>query len=369
MQQRRKNILMTGGHAATTALAVIEEIKRTESLRDIQIYFVGSRYAMEGLDIETLEYKTLTKIGVNFYPIVTGRLQTKFTRYTLFSLIKIPIGFVHAFFILLKIKPRLVLTFGGFASFPVVFWSFLFGIPVVMQEQTIAAGRAAIFSAVFARKILLARSESLKYFPKDKCVVTGNPIMREVLNIKPVGKHSPESILFMGGSRGSSFVNKLAMAIIPELIKKYHVIHITGDKDFPEVVKFKSALSKATSDNYEVVSGATPFEMGRFYGQIDLVVGRAGANTVSEVLYLKKPAIFIPLGLSFADEQTKNAMYSKEFGIGRVISEKDATPVRVASEISDVFSDYQSIIERVESKSSPDLDAPQKIVAILKEYL
>ena len=171
---------MTGGHAATTAIAVVEEIKKTKSLNGAQIYFVGSRFAMEGFKIETLEYKVLPKVGVNFYPIVTGRLQTKFTRYTLVSLLKIPLGFLHAFYILLKVRPLVTLTFGGFASFPVVFWSFVFRIPVVVHEQTIAVGRATIFSSIFAEKILLARNESLKYFPRRKCVVTGNPIMKEI---------------------------------------------------------------------------------------------------------------------------------------------------------------------------------------------
>lgn len=361
---------MTGGHAATTAIAVIQEIKSTKSLKGVQIYFVGSRFAMEGLDIETLEYRTLPKIGVNFYPIVSGRLQTKFTRYTLVSLLKIPVGFLHAFYILLKIKPDLVLTFGGFASFPIVFWSFIFGIPVILQEQTIAAGRATIFSSVFVRRILLARSESIKYFPKEKCIVTGNPVMKEILDIeRNTKKHSPVNILFMGGSRGSSFINRLVMSLVPKLATNYRVTHITGEKDFSELIKFKSVLPKNIAEKYKLVATVEPFEMAKYYKDCDLIIARAGANTVSEILYLKKPVIFIPLALSFADEQMKNAKSLEQFGIARVVSEKEATSKKLMTEISSVLGDYDSIVRKVAGKSSPDVDASKKIVSILKEYI
>lgn len=365
----KKKILLTGGHAATTAIAVVEEIKNRNFFKDTQIFFVGSRFAMEGSNVETLEYRVLPKIGVSFYPIFSGRLQTRFTRYTIISFLKIPIGFLHGFYILLKVRPNVVLAFGGFASFPIVFWSFVFGIPVILHEQTIAAGRATIFSSIFARKILLARKESLKYFPKEKCVLTGNPLIKEILNIKQNSKKQPTGkILFMGGSRGSVFINRLAMLIVPKLAIKYRVIHITGEKDFFEVLKFKSVLSKDIAEKYKVISSVEPFEMPKYYQDCDLVVSRAGANTVSEIVYLKKPAIFIPLSISFADEQTKNAKNAEKLGIARVISEKDATAEKILSEIFSILDNNELNIKKMANKPSLDADASKKIVDIIKKY-
>jgi len=203
-------ILLTGGHAATTGIAVIEEIRKTEKLKDSKIYWLGAQTAMEGSKISTLESRVFPRIGVQFIPIIAGKIQTKFTRHTIPSILKIPVGFIQAFWYLVKIRPNVVLSFGGYSSFPVVFWSWVFRIPVILHEQTVAAGRASISSSPFATKIALARSESLSYFPKNKSVITGNPLMSNVLKVKPrkyLG--NPPTILIIGGSRGSNFINDL----------------------------------------------------------------------------------------------------------------------------------------------------------------
>lgn len=367
-QQNVKRILLTGGHAATTAIAVIEQIKKTESLKSAQICFAGAKFAMEGFDVETIEYKILPKIGVKFYPIVSGRLQTKFTRYTLASLIKIPIGFIHAFFIIFKLKPNVVLSFGGFASFPVVFWSWIFGIPIILHEQTITFGRATKATSFFADKICLAREESRKYFPKNKCVVTGNPVSSSMFEVKPANRE-PKTILIMGGSRGSTLINKLAMSSLTALLKDYKIIHITGQKDFEEVSAFKNILPSEISKNYKVISVAEPSNMAKIYSEADIIVSRAGANTVSEVLAVRKPAIFIPLALSFADEQTKNAEYAQKFVWAKIISEKEANSACLLAEIDEIAKKYKKITDKMKSKVSPDKDASYQVVKIISRYL
>ena len=130
-------MVFTGGHAATTAVAVVEEIK--DEGKEWKLYWIGVKNAIEGKKVITLESEVLPRLGVKFIPITTGRLQRKFTFYTIPSLLKIPVGFVQSFYYLLKIKPKAVLSFGGFASFPVVFNSRLLGIPVIVHEQTSVA--------------------------------------------------------------------------------------------------------------------------------------------------------------------------------------------------------------------------------------
>ena len=142
-----KTILLTGGHAATTGIAVVEEIRRRESLKGAEIYWIGSLTAIEGSKFSTIESRTFPRIGVNFIPIIAGKIQTKFTRHTIPSLLKIPVGFIQAFWLMLKIKPKVTLSFGGYSSFPVIFWSWIFRIPVILHEQTVVAGRASISSA------------------------------------------------------------------------------------------------------------------------------------------------------------------------------------------------------------------------------
>src|SRR5688572_25348723 len=117
-QEKPIKILLTGGHAATVGIAVVEELKERLD-KNVDIYWIGSRRAMEGSKSSTLEYKIYPNIGVKFYSIDAGKIQTKFTRYTIPSLVKIPVGFIQSFFLLLKIWPKVVLSFGGYASFPV----------------------------------------------------------------------------------------------------------------------------------------------------------------------------------------------------------------------------------------------------------
>jgi UDP-N-acetylglucosamine--N-acetylmuramyl-(pentapeptide) pyrophosphoryl-undecaprenol N-acetylglucosamine transferase len=361
MKGNEQNILLTGGHAGTTGLAVIEEIKKR--FPKAKMSWIGSKFVISGSKATSIEYKIYPSLGVGFYNLIAGKLQTKFTRYTILLLLMIPIGFIQAFFLLLKIKPCVILSFGGFSSFPVIFWGFIFEIPVILHEQTVAAGRAAIVSSYFAKNIALGRSESQKYFPKEKSIVTGNPLSKEIVSVKPkdtLGK--TKTILIMGGSRGSEFINEEIIKIVPKLLTKYSVIHITGERDFEKYKGYQS-------ENYQIVSFVDPREMFAYYRRADLVIARSGANTVSEILYTKVPTIFIPLPRTFMDEQYKNAEYAKGFGIARIMTEKEVSSGNLFKIINEIFADWQNIVNRVLTKSSPDADASKKVVDLVEKYL
>lgn len=347
------NIVLTGGHAGTTALAVIEKLQKKGVG---SIYWIGSKTAFEGKSVKTLESEVLPKKGIAVIEITTGRIQRKFTRFSLLSIIKIPIGFMQAFWHLVRIRPRVILSFGGYASFPVVLIGKMLGAKIIIHDQTAAAGRANRMTSFLADKILLSRRGSLEFFPSNKSKITGNPVMEGILKVK--FKRRPSSlktIYITGGSRGSQAINRVAYKILPELLKNHKVIHQTGSIDFNKFEKFRN------NPNYLFFDRIDPGRLTDIYNESDIVVARAGANTVSEIMAIKRPAIFVPLPISYLDEQTKNAQVAQEFGIARIIPQKTLTPKKLIGEIEKAFTDYEKITSQAVNKKSPDINSAEKV--------
>ena len=361
-------VVFTGGHAATTAVAVIEEIKSQGF--NWEIYWIGVKNAIEGKKVITLESEVLPRLGVKFLPLITGRIQRRFTFWTAPSILKIPIGIVQAFFYLIDIKPRVVLSFGGFASFPVVLNAKLLGIPVIIHEQTSAAGRANLLSAKFASVIAISRSESTKYYPPQKCELTGNPVMKEITKIKPKSKLGDPPVIFItGGSRGSQRINEALEGILKRLLAKYKLIHQTGGIDYLKFSDIRQKLPQALRDNYEVFVRINPLEVHKIYQRSDIVVARAGANTVSEIMAVGRPAILIPIPISFLGEQMKNAKIAAAWGIAKIIQQDSLTPEVLYNYIEDAIKTYSSTVEKIKLKKSPDIGASANLLQILRRYV
>lgn len=363
----KNRLVLTGGHAATTAVAVVEEIRSQK--KDWKLYWVGVKNAIEGKKIVTLESEVLPRLGVKFLPLTTGRFQRRFTFWTIPSILKIPIGFVQSFYYLLKIKPKAVLSFGGFASFPVVFSAKLLNVPVIIHEQTSAAGRANLLSARYASLITLARTESVKYFKRYKYLVIGNPVMKNIKKVKHQSGAEIPVILIMGGSRGSQSINLAVENILRKLLVKYKIIHQTGGVDYLKYSQIKQRLPEALRENYEVFVRVNPLEIDKIYSQASVIVGRAGANTVSEIMIVKRPSILVPLPISYLDEQTKNAKIAQKFGIAKIIPQNKLTSARLMSEIEDAISKREDIASKVRSKKSPDFDASKKLVGLIGSFM
>lgn len=355
------SIVLTGGHAATMGISVIEEIKRRHP--SARISWIGTKSTIPGSKATSTEYKIYPSLGVNYYSILAGRLQTKFTRYTIPLILLIPVGFLQAFFILLKLKPKVILSFGGFTSFPVVVWGYLFGIPVILHEQTVVFGRASKASAPFASKIALAREESIKFFPKNKCVVTGNPLLPDILKVKPKLIPGKDKVIFINiGSRGSEFISEEVFKVLPQLLKNYEIFHITGENNFDRYKDF-------ASDKYHVFPFIDPREIGEYYEKADIIISRAGASTISEILYVKRPAIIIPLPRSFMQEQYKNALYAEKFGIARVMTENQVETEGLVRPIEELFVNWKKMIGRVKGRPDLDAKASQRVVDLLEGFL
>ena len=372
MKQRAKyvakKLVLTGGHAATTAMAVVEEIAKRKKNWDV--HFIGPQRAMEGMNIPTLESVIYPKIGVSFQGLFTGRLQRHLTFWTIPSLMKIPFGILHAFYLLLKIRPDVVLSFGGFVGFPVVFCAWILKIPAVVHEQTSAVGRANKFSSYMADKIALSRKESLKYFPSEKCVIVGNPILSKIAKVESRSELvEPPTIYVTGGSRGSQVINSKIREIINNLLKTYEVIHHTGFLDFEKFADIKRGLPKNLSKRYEIHKVIDPADINKIYKRADIVIGRAGANTVSEIIVTRRPAILIPFPFSYMDEQTGNALFAQKFGIVKIIQQKDLSPKILLATIKDIKKSWKNMVRQSKKKVSPDIHASRKLVDLLEEYI
>jgi UDP-N-acetylglucosamine--N-acetylmuramyl-(pentapeptide) pyrophosphoryl-undecaprenol N-acetylglucosamine transferase len=112
-----------------------------------------------------------------------------------------------------------------------------------------------------------------------------------------------------------------------------------------------------------------PLDVAKIYAKTDIVVGRAGANTVSEIMTVKRPAILIPLSISFMDEQTRNARIAKKWGIAEIISQSNLSPEVLFKEIENLITHYSEIVNKVKSKDGPDKEASKKIVSLLSFYM
>ena len=246
-----KKIVITGGHL-TPAQAVIEELKKEGNW---EIYYFGRRFSFEGESSPSVESLVIPKMGVKFISLPAGRLQRKFSRYTFISLLRIPVGFFIALSWLVKIRPAVILSFGGYVSVPAVLAGWLLRIPVLTHEQTVVSGFANRIDGFFAKKILVSFPESLKDFPSGKVVLTGNPIRKEVFNCPCLAGRQELSIVncqlsdeplpliyITGGSQGSQIINRAVVEVLPNLLEKYRIVHQCGKLDCRQLAARSSQL-------------------------------------------------------------------------------------------------------------------------------
>jgi UDP-N-acetylglucosamine--N-acetylmuramyl-(pentapeptide) pyrophosphoryl-undecaprenol N-acetylglucosamine transferase len=355
-------ILITGGHLSP-ALAVIEKLKNN------QVYYVGRKHTFEGDSAVSLEYQEISKLGIPFFALTTARLQRKFTKHTVPSLIKFPLGFTQSLRILRQIKPDVVLGFGGYVSLPVVLAAFFLKVPIVIHEQTLEAGLANKIEARFASKICISWAASEKYFPQKKAVLTGNPLRGIVLNAKPFKEEAGlPKIYITGGSSGSHIINSLVEKSLEKLLEKFTVVHQTGDArayaDFEKLQLAVNKLKPTIAKNYHPQKFFSPEEVANNLSRANLVVGRAGINTVTELIYFRTPAFLIPLPFSQRNEQLKNALFLKELGIGEIGFQNELTPEIFVKKILDMLKN----LDKYQLKENVLVtDAADKIIAVLKD--
>lgn len=340
-------VMVTGTHF-TPAVAVIEQLKE---LGKLEIIYVGRATTQEGDSTQSVESQVLPSLGVKFIPLITGRLQRTFTVYTIPSLLKIPIGLIQSLFIVLLEKPNVILSFGGYVSVPIVFMGWLFSIPIIVHEQTLVSGLANKISSWFADKI--AVSFETGYFKGDKVVLTGNPIRSEILKIGKSGKYANKklpTILILGGNQGSHVLNLAIGVILSKLLKIANVYHQTGDskyRDFErltELISGNLGSSGIFRERYKIAKWIDK-EYPEILQEADLVISRAGINTLTELAYLGKPAIVVPLPYLYQNEQNKNAKYFEEFGLVKVLPQSQLSAETLFQKIKNMIGNLPKLKE------------------------
>jgi UDP-N-acetylglucosamine--N-acetylmuramyl-(pentapeptide) pyrophosphoryl-undecaprenol N-acetylglucosamine transferase len=274
----------------------------------------------------------------------------------------LPSGFREAYQILNRIKPDVVLGFGGYLFLPVALSAYFLKIPIVIHEQTLEAGFTNKFVAKFAKKICVSWKSSADYFPKEKVVLTGNPLREEILNAKNARSTKKETptVYVTGGSAGAHALNLLLEESLDKLLEKCVIIHQTGGS---EVYQDFERLEKRENERYECKKFLTAREVAEIMNKADLVVGRAGINTVTELIYLQKPSFLIPLPAGQKNEQLNNAKFIKDLGLGEFIEQNLLTPDLF---VSTIFSMLNNIAGYKLKEKVLVEDAASEIAGVLK---
>lgn len=364
LSDKKIKILITGAHF-TPAVAVIEVLK---TYSNVEIVYVGRKTTREGDTSLSAESQILPKLGVKFIPIITGRFQRAFTFYTIPSLFKIPIGLIQSFFIVIKEKPDVVLSFGGYVAVPIVVVSYFLSIPIILHEQTLVSGLANKISSIFADRIALSFK---KLNPgASKYILTGNPIREDVLNanLKPLSNDIKKLICFSklkklpivfitGGNQGSHIINLAVEGSLKRLTKIACVVHQTGESKYHDFER----LNKKEINGY-LAKKFIDKEMGSVLNLADLVVSRAGVNTLIELAYLGKPTLVIPIPYLYQDEQNKNAKYFERLGLVQILPQKNLTSETFYETVKNMLENIFLYKRKAsQAKSEIVLDGAQKL--------
>ena len=329
-------LVITGGHHSS-ALPVIKRIRDTNP--STGIFWIGHRRSMKGDVNDTLEYREITSLGIPFFDLKAGKVYKTFDP---IRILKVPFGFFQALFLLIKIRPDVILSFGGYLAVPVVIAGWFLGIPSVTHEQTVVAGYANKVISLFAKKILVSWPQSMKNFPKKKTIFSGIPLRKDLDEVRSenysINKELP-TVFIVAGKTGSHTLNTLVFNNLEKLLKFCNLIHQCGDNSvFSDFEKLSQRYQDLSKDNtlegkYFPKKFIYSNEIGEVYAKADLVVSRAGAHTVSELLYLKKPCLLIPIPWVSHNEQYENAKMLVESGLGKILNEKDCSEETFIQEI------------------------------------
>ncbi len=351
-----KKIILTGGGTAGHCLP---NIALVPSLKDMgyQISYIGSH--------EGIERSIAEKNSLPYYGISSGKLRRYFDLKNFSDPFRVLKGYSDALKILKKIQPDLVFSKGGYVTVPVVKAAKKLGIPVVIHESDITPGLANRLSFSSAKKICCSFRQTMDLLPGEKAVFTGSPIRSELLcgnrdkALKFVNMREGDYpfIMVIGGSLGAQHVNEAVRKALPELLKKYNVIHLCGKGKVDPTLNMLSGYMQ-----YDYIDEELP----DLYALADLVISRAGANAIFELLALKKPNILIPLpSKSSRGDQLLNAESFRDAGYSRLLTEEVLTEQSLISAVEEVLDNKDAYIDAM-SKAT-ELNAVEKICRIIKE--
>ncbi|HDZ26078.1 hypothetical protein LCGC14_0688710, partial [marine sediment metagenome] len=281
--------------------------------------FIGSR--------REVEKNIMKHYHVNFVALKIEGIKGRGLK-AVKSLLLLPLSFLKSFVILLRLRPGLVIGAGGYSSGPIVLLASLMKIPTLILEQNLYPGFTNRLLIPWVRQAVVSFKSSLPSF-KKKGIFIGNPVREAFYNLSPKEKSEKFTVLIFGGSQGSHFLNKTLIASLPLLkkeIKNLRIFHQTGKKDYEWVKK-----NYAQNGFKEVTVAPYFFEMADYFQKSDLIICRAGATTIAELIASQKASLLIPFSQATDNHQYFNARELEKIRGAEIILEKEFTP--------DIFAD------------------------------
>lgn len=336
-----KKIILTGGGTAghvTPNLALIPTLKEL----GYEIHYIGS--------YQGIERKLIEAAGVSYDGISSGKLRRYFDIKNFSDPFRVVKGYGEALRLMKKYKPDVVFSKGGFVAVPVVLAARHYHIPTIIHESDMTPGLANKLCIPTAKKVCCNFPETLPCLPEDKAVLTGSPIRAELLQgdrlsglqYAHLSAERPV-ILVIGGSLGSVIVNNAVRELLPRLLPEFQVVHICGKGNLDE-----SLIGTKNYIQYEYVDAP----LKHLFAAADLIISRAGANSICEILALRKPNILIPLSAAASrGDQILNAASFKKQGFSAVIEEESLTDETLYQTVNETYQNRVSYIHSMEQSS------------------
>ena len=349
-----KRIVLTGGG---TAGHVTPNIALLPSLREAgyEIFYIGS--------YEGVEKKLIADFDIKYYGIATGKFRRYFDLKNFSDPFRVIKGYGEAKKILKELKPDVVFSKGGFVSVPVVRAASDLKIPCIIHESDMSPGLANRLCISSAKKICCNFPETLAKVPTDKAVLTGSPIRAELskgskeAGLKLCGFTADKPVVMViGGSQGAQSVNEAVREALPTLLKDFQVVHICGKDKMDNLM-----LSVEGYKQFEYLKA----ELKDVFAMADVVISRAGANAICELLSLNKPNILIPLSMGSRGDQILNASSFEGQGFSIVIREESLDPINLVGKVHEVYLNRNTYIENM--KQSGQMNSIKTIMGLIEE--
>ncbi|MBO4845193.1 MAG: undecaprenyldiphospho-muramoylpentapeptide beta-N-acetylglucosaminyltransferase [Lachnospiraceae bacterium] len=349
-----KKIVLTGGGTAghvTPNIALLPSLEKA----GYEIYYIGS--------YDGIEKRLMADYNVKYYGIATGKFRRYFDLKNFSDPFRVLKGYREARKILKEIKPDVIFSKGGFVSVPVVRAAGDLKIPCVIHESDMSPGLANRLCIPVADKVCCNFPETISKVPAGKAVLTGSPIRAELMqgNIEAGYKlcgfnSSKPVIMVIGGSQGAQSINEVVRESLDTLLKDFQIIHICGKEKMDNL-----KLSVPGYKQFEYLKA----ELKDAFAMSDVVISRAGANAICELLALNKPNILIPLSAGTRGDQILNASSFEGQGFSAVIREEALDPISLVETVHEVFLNRKQYIENM--VSSGQLNSIKTIMGLIEE--
>ena len=358
VKSRKVNIIFSGGGTGGSVAPLLALAQNLSKQRpEWNLVWIGTNHGLEKVMVKDTK---LSYVG-----IYSGKWRRYFSLKNIIDWFRILIGFFQSFIYLAKVNPRLIMSAGGFVSVPLVWAGWLLRIPVIVHQQDVRPGLANKLMAPAAKKVTTTFKKSINDYGK-KAVFIGNPVREEFDNapsreqaLKEFGL-SPNLpvVTITGGGSGAKAINYLAKEAWPILQGKCQIIHIMGAN---------SSLNILGSREYKVFKFVSAQQVAAAFSASDLVIARGGLAFITELSYLRKPAIFIPMPRTHQEDNTQIIQDNKA---GLVLEEDKTTAKDLANEILRLLEDKSRSEKLAENLYNliPQ-DSKEKLTEIIISYV